>query len=422
MQRKTTAKQSYEKLTQRLAKSIEQVNKLTETTPTPQYSSAPDPNILKNLLEECEDSDFWQNFKKAAPIMFCVAIEEDQNLRQMRDMSFIEELLKTKAILTLLNNKLTEGAADIDIIEFSLATKMLEHKLAVLTSLNVSVDGDGDEKVSFNIFGSSKSIVIDKAKLREAISIQDTPVVERQATADENSTKLPVISTEGITEEEFLEKAIEAIGQVKKTQRKTLDKDSFIKVFKYTGDFAKLKNKELKKDAQTKRVGFYKTEPKKYLEVLKQTLGEEEKAYETTSMIMFDKLCITPECFERTQQELMNDPYVSMELFNLGIAMEQPSTSCPEALTPERTIELVKASNDYAFDRFKQQYMDQISQDPMLMPVLISAMAHDWVMINHNFSEDEFKAALFLHKIYENPSVSEHMQQKQTELMMLAYQ
>ena len=207
MQRKTPAKQSYEKLTQRLAASLEQVNKLTETTPTPQYSAAPDPNILKNLLGECEDSDFWQNFKKAAPIMFCVSIEEDQNLRQMRDMSFIEELLKTKAILTLLNNKLTEGAADIDIIEYSIATKMLEQKLAVLTSLNVSVDGDGDEKVSFNIFGSGKSIVIDKAKLREAIQIQDTPVAERQATADKSKTNIPVIATVGTTENEFLLKA-----------------------------------------------------------------------------------------------------------------------------------------------------------------------------------------------------------------------
>lgn len=103
--------------------------------------------------------------------MFCVSIEEDQNLRQMRDMSFIEELLKTKTILTLLNNKLTEGAADIDIIEYSIATKMLEQKLAVLTALNVSVEGDGEEKASFNIFGTNKSIVIDKAKLREAISI-----------------------------------------------------------------------------------------------------------------------------------------------------------------------------------------------------------------------------------------------------------
>jgi len=171
MQRKQTVKQSYEKLAERVAKSLEQVNKLTETTPTPSYSSAPDPNILKNLLEECEDSDFWQNFKKAAPIMFCVSVEEDQNLRQMRDMSFIEELIKTKTILSLLKNKLNDGAADIDIIEYSIATKMLEQKLAVLTSLNVSVDGDGDEKASFNIFGTNKSIVIDKAKLREAISI-----------------------------------------------------------------------------------------------------------------------------------------------------------------------------------------------------------------------------------------------------------
>jgi hypothetical protein len=54
----------------------------------------------------------------------------------------------------------------------------------------------------------------------------------------------------------------------------------------------------------------------------------------------------------------MNDPYVSMELFNLGIAMEQPSTGTPEALTKEKTIELVKVSNDYAFERFKAKYMD----------------------------------------------------------------
>ena len=48
----------------------------------------------------------------------------------------------------------------------------------------------------------------------------------------------------------------------------------------------------------------------------------------------------------------------------------------------------------------------------MLMPVLISAIAHDWVLKNHGFTEDEFKAALFTHKIYEDPQVSEHMQQK----------
>jgi hypothetical protein len=171
MERKPTVKKQYEKLTERLAASLKTVNQLCETTPTPAYAAAPDQGILKNLLSECEDSDFWQNFKKAAPIMFCMSIEEDTNLKAMRDMSFIEELLKTKSILQLLNQKLEEGAADVDIIEYAIATKMLEHKLAVLSSLNISVESDGEDKVSFNLFGTHKSICIDKKKMREAITI-----------------------------------------------------------------------------------------------------------------------------------------------------------------------------------------------------------------------------------------------------------
>jgi len=126
---------------------------------------------------------------------------------------------------------------------------MLEQKLAVLTALNVSVEGDGDEKVSFNVYGTNKSIVIDKAKLKEAITIKDTPVIERQATAEDNKITMPVIAADA-TEEEYLEQAIAHIGEVKKTARKTLEKETFIKVFKYTGDFAKLKNKTLKAAAQ----------------------------------------------------------------------------------------------------------------------------------------------------------------------------
>ena len=89
--------------------------------------------------------------------------------------------------------------------------------------------------------------------------------------------------------------------------------------------------------------------------------------------------------------------------------MEQPSVQTPEGLTEEKTIELVKASNDFAFDLFKKEYLSQMAADPMMMPVLISAIAHDWVKVNHDFSEDSFKAALFSHKIYENAEVSEHM-------------
>jgi len=48
----------------------------------------------------------------------------------------------------------------------------------------------------------------------------------------------------------------------------------------------------------------------------------------------------------------------------------------------------------------------------MMMPVLISAIAHDWVKVHHGYSEEDFKAALFSFKIYENPEVAQHMQHK----------
>jgi len=221
-----------------------------------------------------------------------------------RDMSFIEELLKTKSILTLMNSKLEEAAPDVDVIDYSLATKMIEYKLAILNSLNVSVEEDGEEQVSFNLFGSNKSIVIDKAKLREAITIQEKQVVEKQA-QEEKKVEFVNIPTEGISEEEFIGRAVEAIGELKKTPKKTLDKDSFIKVFRYTGDFAKMKGRELKKVAQEKRCEHFNKNHKEYLTTLKANIQEEEKAYEASSGIMFDKLNISPENFERSQQELM---------------------------------------------------------------------------------------------------------------------
>jgi hypothetical protein len=59
MERKPTVRKNYEKLNERIKLSLDTVNKLCETTPTPAYAAAPDPSILKNLLPECEDSDFW---------------------------------------------------------------------------------------------------------------------------------------------------------------------------------------------------------------------------------------------------------------------------------------------------------------------------------------------------------------------------
>ena len=77
MQKKAPVKNQYNKLEERINTNLKMVEKLCESTPTPAYSAAPDVNILKQLLPECEDSDFWQNFRKAAPILFCCAVEDD---------------------------------------------------------------------------------------------------------------------------------------------------------------------------------------------------------------------------------------------------------------------------------------------------------------------------------------------------------
>lgn len=47
-----------------------------------------------------------------------------------------------------------------------------------------------------------------------------------------------------------------------------------------------------------------------------------------------------------------------MELFNLGIKMEQPASKAPEALARTKTVQLVTESNDFAFELFKKEYLD----------------------------------------------------------------
>ena len=105
-------------------------------------------------------------------------------------------------------------------------------------------------------------------KLREAITFLDNSVEERQASAEDHMTKIDEIDITNMTEEEFLEKCVDAIGEVKKNENKTLAKDTFIRIFKYTGDFAKLRSKGIKAKAQEARAEHFGEDHKKYLEAL----------------------------------------------------------------------------------------------------------------------------------------------------------
>lgn len=171
-------------------------------------------------------------------------------------------------------------------------------------------------------------------------------------------TKVEDIDLTNITDAEFVKQAKEKIGEVQKNDKKLLVKDTFIKIFKYAGDYAKIKSKEIKAAAQTKRCEHFGTDHKKYLAALQATVQEEEKAYEASSVALFDELSISPEMFERSQQLHMQDPSVQMELFNLGIKMEQPAGSAPADLNREKVITLVTESNDYAFELFKKEYTE----------------------------------------------------------------
>lgn len=113
-------------------------------------------------------------------------------------------------------------------------------------------------------------------------------------------TKVEDIDISNMTDTEFIAAAKAKIGEVQKNDKKLLVKDTFIKIFKYAGDYAKLKSKDIKSAAQAKRCEHFGTDHKKYLEALQATVQEEEKAYEASSVALFDELSISPEMFERS--------------------------------------------------------------------------------------------------------------------------
>jgi len=52
-------KDMYDKLLQRVKTNVDTAEKLMEQTHLPAYTAVPDASVLTNLLQECEDSDFW---------------------------------------------------------------------------------------------------------------------------------------------------------------------------------------------------------------------------------------------------------------------------------------------------------------------------------------------------------------------------
>lgn len=124
---------------------------------------------------------------------------------------------------------------------------------------------------------------------------------------------------------------------------------------------------------------------KQYYKTLSTAADLEKKAYDGAFEAMFDKLNITQANFERSQQMLMQaDPQAQMESFNIVLGWDKPDCKAPAELTREVTTDLLLKANDFAFDVIKKNYVKDIGADPMVMPLLVSALGHDWVFKNHN--------------------------------------
>lgn len=160
----------------------------------------------------------------------------------------------------------------------------------------------------------------------------------------------------------------------------------------------------------------YKKDEDAYLRTVGETLEKEEQNYNFCSTAVLSKLKISPDTFMRSEAEIMSNPMVQMEMLQKGLENEAPSTEVPEELTREKTKILVKESNDAGFEYFKKKITIQRIGDPMMTPVIISCLSHDYILQNYEYPEEVFKAAMFKHKLFEDPEIAMHMQKKQMEL------
>lgn len=90
-------------------------------------------------------------------------------------------------------------------------------------------------------------MVVNLEKLKDAITISDGQVEESKGSGGPaQSVAYEPIDTTGLSDEDFLNKARDKILPIKKNG-KNLHKETFVKIFHYTADFAKFQTAELKK-------------------------------------------------------------------------------------------------------------------------------------------------------------------------------
>jgi hypothetical protein len=151
-----------------------------------------------------------------------------------------------------------------------------------------------------------------------------------------------------------------------------IEKNSMMKLMKLIGDFSKMRSKDISKEAQEKRLGHYAKEYDQYVDVILETMNREEESFNYCTTAILAKLKISQEVYMRSEQALIMDPASQMELLQKGIENEDSSVEVPAELNKEKTIEILKESNDKSFEVYKHYSESVKKKDPYLTPVVIS--------------------------------------------------
>lgn len=177
----------------------------------PKKASVEMNNLPEDLVAACASDKFMLNFAKAAPMLFCAAVEQSNEAKEVRDMAFVEEMAKIRSMMEAMKKRIKDDYTDVDIIEYFKAAQMLEKKLEVLKCLNTVCKDDGPDCLTINIQGvevgqKPRAMRIDIAKLRQAIKIVDnTPEGQRQDKIEDQVNNLSDINLAYIKEDNFID-------------------------------------------------------------------------------------------------------------------------------------------------------------------------------------------------------------------------
>jgi len=357
---------TFGKLKDQVQAQCERMDALTAGTPYGSIEAVPDHDIFQDITKECKDSEFWINFKEISPVLFCFATEIDVSVSRERDLCVTGEILKTKSLLEAIKKKLdTSSADDMNMVDLSVAVKTLTDKVDVITFLK-EPDADPVE-LRFNLRGTSKKVKVDIKKLQEAFKF-----VNDDGEESKEESKEPKVAIE-LNEEEtkFLDHKLKNF-QVVNTNKGVIEKKCMMKLMKLIGDFSKMRSKDISKLAQEKRLDHYESDKDKYIDVILETMNREEESFNFCTTAILSRLEVPQETYMRSEQALIMDPMSQMELLQKGIESDDPTVEVPEELTKEKTIEILKESNDKSFEQYKDYSESVKKKDPYLTPVVIS--------------------------------------------------